>query len=735
MFLSFLSAWMLLGVLLVAIPITIHLLNKAKFSREPWGAMMFLQKAVQIRSRRIKLEQILLMILRCLFLVLLALALARPVSRLGSGSWRDPTTHVLILDHSFSMQQGDGADQAFEKAQDTALRLADNMNDTDNMIVVLAGNKPRDLFPNFSFDKQFIREQVESIEPGLDQIADIPKALEHAFWILKRSPLPRHRIYVITDSQAYGWHTDEEQKWQALENSVKLQKVAPHVYALGQPAKAQLRNLAIDGIRLRSPIVDTHRPVTFMVEVSNYTDERTSTLVEFLVDGKLVASRDLDCALGANIIEFDYSFTSLETHANTTGNRHSSHYVEAHIGEDDIALDNTFSLALQVQHSIPVLLIEGDNDTGLWDSDGGLLSLALTSAGSADRSGLFDVTRRKLHDFDRIDAADFEQYKCIVLVNVPSLSRHQQFSIEQFVERGGGLLVTLGDNVSAAEYNRTNNDGKGMIPAKLTRIVSVEDEPLNPRFPAGAASHILDIFDTSRTRVLTEVRVRKFWECSPAADALGVGFLGDMPFLIYRRYGEGRVALLTTSANAEWTNFPTTQDYLPLIQDLVVYLSASVQPPINIAQNEPLVFVAPPQWDTPTPDSDPDDKAADKRVCRVVAPNAHVDKADCHYVGGKWVMEWMDTTMPGIYTVTVGDSDPVYYAVALQRGEGNLSILDSEARDRAGDTIVTGFVDNLQELRIRIEDEVGAREWWRRLIFLALAVLCLELVLAWRYSK
>jgi len=47
--LSFLNIWMLAGVLLVGIPIAIHLLNKAKFSREPWGAMMFLQKAVQVR--------------------------------------------------------------------------------------------------------------------------------------------------------------------------------------------------------------------------------------------------------------------------------------------------------------------------------------------------------------------------------------------------------------------------------------------------------------------------------------------------------------------------------------------------------------------------------------------------------------------------------------------------------------------------------------------------------------
>ena len=64
---QFLNPWMLLGTLLVGIPIVIHILNRSRYRVEPWGAMMFLQKAMQIRSQRIKVEQILLLVLRCLF--------------------------------------------------------------------------------------------------------------------------------------------------------------------------------------------------------------------------------------------------------------------------------------------------------------------------------------------------------------------------------------------------------------------------------------------------------------------------------------------------------------------------------------------------------------------------------------------------------------------------------------------------------------------------------------------
>ena len=738
MFLSFLNVWMLAGVLLAGIPIAIHFLNKAKFSREPWGAMMFLQKAMQIRSRRIRLEQILLMLLRALILVLLALALARPISHLGSGTWEDPATHILVLDDSFSMQQGEGADNAFEKARETALGIVDDMRETDNMLVILAGNMPRDLFPNFSFDKQFLRDQLQATTPGLDQIADIPKALERAFWHLGRSALPRHRVYVLSDGQAHGWRTDQQQRWQALENTQQRQKVMPYVYTLDQPADAELKNVSIDSVRHRSPIVDVHRPVTFLVDIYNHTDEAASTTIELRVDGKVVARRDAPCPVGGTTVEFDHSFAAAYRAADTSASAtmrvpHSSHYVEAYINDDDIAIDNSFALALQVRHQIPVLLIEGNQGHDLWESDGGLAALALTAAGAHAQEGLFDVTRRELNAFSNIRADAFERYRCIVLANVPSLSRLQQFALEQFVERGGGLLVALGDRVNPEAYNRMNLDGRSMLPATLKRTVSLAQKPLNPRFPAGAASHILDVFDLSRTRLLTEVRVGTFWDCTPAEDALGAGFLGDKPFLLYRAYGEGRVALLTSSLDAEWSNFPTTQDFLPFLQDLVVYLSASVQPPINLMQTEPLVFVAPPDWERSTPEGE--SEAAGTPTCQVVRPDGRVAASPLAYSGGKWISEWLDTRLPGIYTVTVGDCDPTYYAVGLQRGEGNLEPLTDDARDLAGANVITAFTDSAEELRLRVADEVGVKEWWRRLLFIALGMLCLELLLAWRFSE
>src|SRR6476646_4787306 len=110
MLLNPLLAW--LGVLAVSVPIIIHLLNKRKFERVVWAAMRFLKVSVEQNQRRIQIEDMLLLALRCLLLLLLGLALARPVIRtLGAGGWlgQSKITAVVLIDNSYSMSATDGA--------------------------------------------------------------------------------------------------------------------------------------------------------------------------------------------------------------------------------------------------------------------------------------------------------------------------------------------------------------------------------------------------------------------------------------------------------------------------------------------------------------------------------------------------------------------------------------------------------------------------------------------------
>src|SRR5436305_969362 len=100
------KAIFILGALSVAVAIIIHLLNKRKFERVQWAAMRFLRVSVEQNQRRIQVEDIILLVLRCLMLLLLGMALARPTlgcSAANSLLGNQTVTGVIILDNSYSM--------------------------------------------------------------------------------------------------------------------------------------------------------------------------------------------------------------------------------------------------------------------------------------------------------------------------------------------------------------------------------------------------------------------------------------------------------------------------------------------------------------------------------------------------------------------------------------------------------------------------------------------------------
>src|SRR4051812_25487233 len=73
-----LAAPMLLGLLLASVPIIIHLLNRRRFQLVEWAPMKYLKLTIKTNRRRMRLEQLLLLIVRTLIVALLFIALARP---------------------------------------------------------------------------------------------------------------------------------------------------------------------------------------------------------------------------------------------------------------------------------------------------------------------------------------------------------------------------------------------------------------------------------------------------------------------------------------------------------------------------------------------------------------------------------------------------------------------------------------------------------------------------------
>src|SRR5713101_1043727 len=103
MFESFLNpGYLLAGAALISLPIIIHLINRMRFKRVRWAAMEFLLKSQKKNRRRLIIEQLILLALRCLLVLLAVLLVAR---YLGFSLEFQPknTDHVIVFDDSLSM--------------------------------------------------------------------------------------------------------------------------------------------------------------------------------------------------------------------------------------------------------------------------------------------------------------------------------------------------------------------------------------------------------------------------------------------------------------------------------------------------------------------------------------------------------------------------------------------------------------------------------------------------------
>ena len=135
---GFLAPFMLIGGAAAGIPIALHFFYRAHYRPVPWGAMKFLRLAVEQTSRRLRFQEIILLLLRILVMLLLAAALARPVtcSAVTAGKRGEAVDAVFVIDLSYSMNAREGAKSRLDMAKEAASRVIDDLPPNSTVISV-----------------------------------------------------------------------------------------------------------------------------------------------------------------------------------------------------------------------------------------------------------------------------------------------------------------------------------------------------------------------------------------------------------------------------------------------------------------------------------------------------------------------------------------------------------------------------------------------------------------------
>ena len=140
---SFLQPLALLGLFAAAIPPLLHLISRRMPPVIPFPALRYLTETRRKHSRRLKLRNLLLLILRTLVIILIVLAASRPIAQLPFGDSHAPTAIALVLDNSLSSGAVVGGTRILDRLVERAGHVLDRANSGDPLWLVVADAVPK----------------------------------------------------------------------------------------------------------------------------------------------------------------------------------------------------------------------------------------------------------------------------------------------------------------------------------------------------------------------------------------------------------------------------------------------------------------------------------------------------------------------------------------------------------------------------------------------------------------
>jgi hypothetical protein len=195
---GFLAPGLLALLAVAAIPLLLHLFQRHQGRRVAFPAIRYLRLAEREHARRIRLRQLLLLLLRVGAVVALALAAARPFLRSGDGEHR-ATALVIVLDNSLSASLVRADTRVMDDLRALALRAAESAGPDDRLWLIRAA-EPWEAAPPGA--AAAAADRIRAVEP-VPGGADLAGALERARDILAAGADGRvPEIHLLTDGQA-----------------------------------------------------------------------------------------------------------------------------------------------------------------------------------------------------------------------------------------------------------------------------------------------------------------------------------------------------------------------------------------------------------------------------------------------------------------------------------------------------------------------------------------------------
>ena len=565
---------MLWGLLGASIPIIIHMTNRTRAKRKPFAALDFLLLSDKRLARKLKTKQLLVLALRVLLLAAIPLALAKPYishPQTGELNTSSPGSVVIILDNSLSMRRVHAEKTDFERALKQAADVIRESGPQTNFAIVTAARPVTVVTGGLTYDRGELQLALEKVR-SLESTTHMTGALKEAERILSASELPLRQVIILSDHTMSTWGSVKD-PWSLKE----IPKVITQTLREEQAPK----NVAITDVEVNAqPHLGTGT-MSAEVMVLNLSPDSVVTTLELQIAGETLRQK-------VELLPEKETSFSFQHRTEAFGLVRGSARVTL---EDDLSDDNRYFFTVDLGSTTNVLLVNGaPRDERYLDE----LFFLKPALGPSDES-----IRARVVTADDLKGEVLNGVDVVYLANVGGLTPQQRLTLEKFVEGGGGLFVAVGDQLTERSVR---SYGK-LLPApirsfkEVVRRESPSAEPRALRIATVDADHPLMV-DFARTSLFRSLVYQYALLGSEGSETTGIlaRFSNGTPAMIESKLGLGRVLLLTTTIDRDWSDFAMRSSFLPLMQTATVYLAGRLgnmdQPRTIVTQ--PVMLKEPP---------------------------------------------------------------------------------------------------------------------------------------------
>lgn len=526
--LNSLPLWGTLAALGISIPIVLHILNKARPKKVNWAAMELLQKTTQQQSKKIKLEDWLLMVLRCLTFLLVALAMMRLVfvnsSDLFSGASREL---ILVIDSSYSMNHGQ-YESRFDLAKKKAMKIVNSLPSGSKISLVTIGDEPEVLIRHkdpseISLERYFAALEAKPEGFGLEVSLSVLDEL------LNESDSANREVIFLTDAQKRSWCENSES---TIEKFAELgQKASISLLPLGDES---YENLALSDFHMTSGACRSGGFINLSAKIINHGESLATASIELFHNSNIV-----DVTSVSSLQPKEERLLRFGVQLESSG----PNKFQLSLESDNLEDDNSAYLAIDVPDKLKVLIVEGSPGAGRY----------LELATQLERSGYAEGLICTVSLASLVSAEQIEKNDVVVLADVGDLDEENIKILDEKVRNGAGLLVYAGVNMDA--FSAEQIIGR-LVTMDWEKRVSPEDGR-DHQIRVSPQSDQLGLELRRLEAEILDCKVNGFHQVQTAADSKILLELDNgNPLLFIQEVERGKLAIFTTGADREWSSLP-----------------------------------------------------------------------------------------------------------------------------------------------------------------------------------